>query len=364
MQPETPTDDLPDLPGVSYVMPVLNEVSHVRAAVDSLLAQDYTGPFDVVLALAPSIDGTERLVAELSAADERIRVVANAVGSTPAGLNAAIRASRHPVVVRVDAHSVLPPDYARIAVEALQRSGAANVGGVMAAEGLTPFQRAVARAYGSRIGLGGTPHHVGGEEGPADTVYLGVFRRSALERAGLFDERFKRGQDWELNRRLREAGGLVWFTPRLTVTYRPRPSMRALLRQFLSTGMWRGELTRLFPASRSLRYFAPPVLVALLALGLLAGVAGVLQALLGAAPWLLIALVVPVGYLALVAAATIAVARVDGPRAMLWFLLVIPAIHVAWGTGFVLGFAGLTSNIAAHRHHPAADSAADSARDA
>lgn len=258
MQPEIPTDDLPDLPGVSYVMPVLNEVTHVRAAVDSLLAQDYAGPFDVVLALAPSIDGTERLVAELSAADERIRVVANPVGSTPAGLNAAIRASQHPVVVRVDAHSVLPHDYARIAVEALQRSGAANVGGVMAAEGLTPFQRAVARAYGSRIGLGGTPHHVGGEEGPADTVYLGVFRRSALERAGLFDERFKRGQDWELNRRLREAGGLVWFTPRLTVTYRPRPSMRALLRQFLSTGMWRGELTRLFPASRSLRYFAPP----------------------------------------------------------------------------------------------------------
>ena len=364
MQPEIPTDDLPDLPGVSYVMPVLNEVTHVRAAVDSLLAQDYTGPFDVVLALAPSIDGTERLVAELSAADERIRVVANPVGSTPAGLNAAIRASRHPVVVRVDAHSVLPPEYARIAVEALQRSGAANVGGVMAAEGLTPFQRAVARAYGSRIGLGGTPHHVGGEEGPADTVYLGVFRRSALERAGLFDERFKRGQDWELNRRLREAGGLVWFTPRLTVTYRPRPSMRALLRQFLSTGMWRGELTRLFPASRSLRYFAPPVLVALLALGLLAGVAGALQALLGAAPWLLLGLVVPVGYLLLVAAATLAVARVDGPRAMLWFLVVIPSIHVAWGTGFVLGFAGLTSNIAAHRHHPAADSAADTARDA
>ncbi|SMH46842.1 Glycosyltransferase, catalytic subunit of cellulose synthase and poly-beta-1,6-N-acetylglucosamine synthase [Rathayibacter oskolensis] len=357
MQPETPTDDLSGLPGVSYVMPVLNEVTHVRAAVASLLAQDYSGPFDIVLALAPSIDGTEELVAQLSAADPRIHVVPNPVGSTPAGLNAAIRASRHPVVVRVDAHSVLPAEYARIAVEALQRSGADNVGGVMAAQGLTAFQRAVARAYGSRIGLGGTPHHIGGEEGPAETVYLGVFRRAALDRAGLFDERFKRGQDWELNRRIREQGGLVWFTPRLTVTYRPRPSLRALLRQFLSTGMWRGELTRLFPASRSLRYFAPPVLVALLALGLLAGAAGAVQALVGVAPWLLLGLAVPAGYLLLVAVATLVVAREDGPRAMLWFCVVIPAIHVAWGTGFVLGFAGLTSNIAAHRHQPKADTA-------
>ncbi|KQQ04034.1 MULTISPECIES: glycosyltransferase family 2 protein [unclassified Rathayibacter] len=357
MQPETPTDDLSDLPGVSYVMPVLNEVTHVRAAVDSLLAQDYSGPFDIVLAVAPSIDGTEELVAQLSGADPRIHVVPNAVGSTPAGLNAAIRASHHPVVVRVDAHSVLPSDYAREAVAALQRSGADNVGGVMAAEGLTPFQRAVARAYGSRIGLGGTPHHVGGQEGPAETVYLGVFRRTALERAGLFDERFKRGQDWELNRRIRELGGVVWFTPRLTVTYRPRPSMRALLRQFLSTGMWRGELTRLFPASRSVRYFAPPVLVALLALGLLVGIGGVVQVLAGAAPWLLLGLVVPVGYLLLVALATIVVARADGIRAMLWFAVVIPSIHVAWGTGFVLGFAGLTSNISAHRHQPRADPA-------
>ncbi|WP_181028175.1 glycosyltransferase family 2 protein [Rathayibacter rathayi] len=358
MQPEIPTDDLSDLPGVSYVMPVLNDVTHVRAAVDSLLHQDYTGPFDIVL--APSIDGTEELVAELSTADPRISVVPNEAGSTPAGLNAAIRASRHPVVVRVDAHSVLPPDYSRTAVDVLRRSGAANVGGVMAAEGLTAFQCAVARAYGSRIGLGGTPHQVGGEEGPADTVYLGVFRRSALERVGLFDERFKRGQDWELNRRLREHGDVVWFTPRLSVTYRPRPSMLALLRQFLSTGMWRGELTRMFPASRSLRYVAPPLLVMLLVMllgvGLLAGLAGVVQTLGGAAPWLLLGFAVPAGYLLLVAAATLAVARRDGARAMPWFAVVIPAVHLAWGTGFVLGFAGLTSTISAHRHQPRSDS--------
>ncbi len=250
------TDGQP-LPGVSYVMPVLNEVTEVRAAVQSLLEQDYSGPFEVILALGPSIDGTNELVAEMSAADPRIRAIENPAGSTPAGLNVAIRASVHPVVVRVDAHSVLPTDYTRIAVRVLQESGADNVGGIMRAEGRTPFERAVALAYGSRVGLGGTPHHVGGRAGPAETAYLGVFRRDRLFEVGLFDEGIKRGQDWELNRRLRQTGGTVWFTPELVVTYRPRPSLKRLVRQFVATGLWRGELARRFPANNGLRYFVP-----------------------------------------------------------------------------------------------------------
>lgn len=337
-----------ETPGVSYVMPVLNEVTHVRAAVDSLLAQDYKGPFEITLALGPSIDGTTELVAELSAADPRIRVVENEIGSTPSGLNIAIRASRYPVVVRVDAHSVLPPDYARIAVETMLATGADNVGGIMDAQGITAFERAVARAYGSRVGLGGTKLHVGGEEGPAETVYLGVFRRESLLEAGLFDEDIKRGQDWELNRRLRARGGTVWFTPRLKVTYRPRPTMGRLARQFFSTGIWRGELARRFPAANGIRYFVPPVMVLGVSVGFLVGIAGVIQAIAGAAPWLLLGFAVPAFYLLVVVAATIAVARPDGLRACLWFLVVLPCIHFCWGIGFVLGVLALTRNITAH----------------
>ncbi len=333
-------------------MPVLNEVAHVRNAVVSLLQQDYTGPFEVTLALGPSIDGTTELVEEMAAVDSRIRVVANAVGSTPAGLNIAIRASRYPVVIRVDAHSVLPPDYARIAVQTLERTGADNVGGVMDAQGVSPFEKAVARAYGTRIGLGGTPLHVGGPEGEAETVYLGCFRRDSLLRVGLFDENIKRGQDWELNRRLRETGGSVWFTPLLRVLYRPRPSLARLARQMLSTGLWRGELARRFPQSNGIRYFVPPVMVLLVALGSLTGLTGLALGAAGAASgvasWLALGWVAPAGYLAIVAAATLAVARPDGVRGALWFLIVLPCIHFCWGIGFVLGYLTLAGNVSAH----------------
>lgn len=338
-----------ELPAVSYVMPVLNEAEHIEAAVASLVGQDYAGAFEVMLALGPSTDATDALVASLSRADPRIRSVFNEVGSTPEGLNLAIRSSGNPVVVRVDAHSVLPTNYTRIAVDTLLRTGADNVGGVMAAEGVTPFERAVALAYGSRVGLGGTPHHVGGEEGPADTVYLGVFQRKSLEAAGLFDENIRRGQDWELNRRLREAGGLVWFNPALRVTYRPRSSFGKLARQFLSTGLWRGELARRHPSSNGLRYFAPPAMVFGVLVGLLFGIVGLVQLALGAeAQWPLIGFALPVGYGMFVVVATAVVALAAGPRTAAWFLLVLPCIHFCWGIGFFFGVAKLTRNIQAY----------------
>jgi len=342
------TDGQP-LPGVSYVMPVLNEVTEVRAAVGSLLEQEYDGPFEVILALGPSIDGTNELVAEMSAADPRVRAIENPVGSTPAGLNVAIRASVHPVVIRVDAHSVLPADYTRIAVRVLLESGADNVGGIMRAEGRTPFERAVALAYGSRVGLGGTPHHVGGKAGPAETAYLGVFRRERLFEVGLFDEGIKRGQDWELNRRLRQTGGTVWFTPELVVTYRPRPSLRRLVRQFVATGLWRGELARRFPANNGLRYFVPPAMVAAMGLGIVAGLVGVVGAVLGSpVAWALLGFVVPAVYIVFVVLGAVLVARRSGLPTMLWLIVVLPCIHVGWGIGFIIGFLTRTSELTTH----------------
>ena len=334
------TDPIDPKPGVSYVMPVLNEADHIEAAVRSLVDQDYDGPFEVVLALGPSVDGTNEIIEAMSLVDPRIRSIPNPVGSTPAGLNVAIRASSHPIVIRVDAHSVLPRDYARVAVETLLRTGADNVGGIMKAEGVTAFEKAVAHAYGAREGLGGTPHHVGGKEGPAETAYLGVFQRHRLVEVGLFDEEIKRGQDWELNRRLRATGGTIWFTPLLQVVYRPRSSLRRLIRQFVATGIWRGELARRFGAENSIRYFVPPLAV----VGVLAGlVLGTVGAVLGN-PVLTAAFAVPAAY-ALLVVVTSAVAARHGIRTGLWYLVVLPCIHFGWGTGFVLGFFGITRNL-------------------
>ena len=126
--------------------------------------------------------------------------------------------SQHEIIVRIDGHSEIERNYISQAVQILQETKAVNVGGLMAAEGTTPFEIAVASAMRSPIGVGSSRFHTGGEAGSVDTVYLGVFRKSAVMEIGGYDSRFTRAQDWEMNYRLRKAGGLIWFDPRLKVT--------------------------------------------------------------------------------------------------------------------------------------------------
>jgi hypothetical protein len=310
-------------PAVSVVVPVLNEERHLRESVQRILGQDYPGPIEIVLALGPSKDRTDDVAAELAAHDPRVRTVRNPTGRTPAGLNAAIGASQHPVVVRVDGHGLLNPGYVRTAVRLLEQTGAANVGGVMAAEGVTDFQRAVAAAMTSVFGVGGARFHTGGEAGPADTVYLGVFRREVLERLGGYDESFLRAQDWELNHRIRSSGGVVWFSPELQVTYRPRSSLLALGRQYFHYGRWRRVVMRQHPGTANARYLAPPVTVVACVAGLVA------------APFSAWALVVPAGYGVGIVAASAHIGRGLPLRSLLVLPAVLGTMHWSWGLGFL-----------------------------
>lgn len=328
-------------------MPVLNEERYLEAAVASVLAQEVDGPAELILALGPSTDGTDALARRLAADDGRVRLISNPDADIPIGLNRAIAASAYPTIVRVDAHSALDAGYTRRAMATLARVRAANVGGVMRADGRTPFQRAVARAYNSPIGLGGGAYHSGGADGPAESAYLGVMRRAVLDEVGGFDESIRRGEDWELNLRIRRAGYRVWFDPDLAVTYWPRERWTRLVRQFRSTGTWRGELVRRYGRRNSLRFFAPPALVVLVALVLAVAAMQLTGVLHGA--WALVASLV---YLPLAAYLVVVVAyacsRRAGPggRERLWALVVIPSMHLAWGAGFLVGAArGARENV-------------------
>jgi succinoglycan biosynthesis protein ExoA len=240
--------------------------------------------------------------------------------------------------VRVDAHSELQPDYARRALATLDRVGAANVGGVMRADGRTPFQRAVARAYNSPIGLGGGAYHGGTQAGEAESAYLGVMRRAVLDEVGLFDETIRRGEDWELNLRIRRAGYRVWFDPALSVTYWPRESWSRLVRQFSATGRWRGELVRRFGRGNSLRFFAPPALVVTILAAVVVAVLQITRVLTGW--WAIAASVV---YLPVIVYAALIVVVALGPgggrgwRDKLWTTAVLPTMHLSWGWGFLVG---------------------------
>jgi len=307
---------------VSVILPLLNEEKYLAATLAGITSQDFKGNFEIILALGPSKDRTSELAAKFATEDSRIKLIQNPSGKTAAALNAAIGVAIHPIIVRVDGHAVLPKDYIRVAVKTLLETGAVNVGGIMAAQGETFFEKSVALAMRSPIGVGGSRFHTGGLAGPTDTVYLGVFLKSAINAIGGFDPAFIRAQDWELNFRLRKNGGVVYFEPKLQVIYRPRSTVRSLAKQYFEYGRWRREVMRTHPGTINLRYLAPPFTLTITALGVLFGIF--------ISPLFLIA---PIGYLV----GVVISGFILGDTFVTKFLLpvVLATMHMSWGLGFL-----------------------------
>jgi glycosyltransferase involved in cell wall biosynthesis len=319
----TPTHELigSPHPSISVILPILNEEAHLKGAINSILSQDYQGKTEVILAVGPSHDRTLEIAQQISQQDSRVVIVENPTGRTAAGLNLALKKSQNPVIVRVDGHAQIPSNYLSLVVEILNKTGAVNVGGVMAAVGTTAFENAVAGAMRSPLGVGASRFHTGGEAGVVDTVYLGAFRREALLAIGGFDERFTRAQDWELNFRLRENGGVVYFDPRLHVTYRPRSTVKALAKQYFEYGRWRRVVSRKHSGTINYRYLAPPFALIGFTISLLAGFI---------APILFTPAAI---YSLFVLVASIKIA--SNIREYFLLLAVIPTMHFAWGAGFI-----------------------------
>ena len=309
-------------PEISVILPVLNESKYLEEAVNAILDQDFAGSLEIIVAVGPSHDGTEKIAHDLAVKDSRVVVVANPTGRTAAGLNLAVAATRYSIIVRVDGHSKIPRNYLSLAFEILKETGAVNVGGIMAAEGQSIFENSVARAMRSPLGVGASRFHTGGDSGSVDTVYLGAFRKQALLAVGGFDERFTRAQDWELNFRLREAGGVIYFDPRLVVTYRPRGTVKALAKQYFEYGRWRRVVSRRHEGTINYRYLAPPFTVI-----------GVVSSMIFGA------IFTPILYIpALTYALFILIASARIGKSLAEFVslpLILLTMHMTWGLGFI-----------------------------
>ena len=311
-------------PKVSVVIPARNAESTVGETVDGVLAQEYPGELEIVVGDGSDTDDTARF---LLSHHPSVVVVPNFDRTTPAGLNRAIEASSGEIIARCDAHAIFCPGYLERAVETIRRTGAAVVGGLQVPTGKSLFQRAVGIAMTSILGAGNSSHKIGGQEGPTDTVYLGVFRREPMVAAGCFDETLIRNQDYELNWRLRRSGETVWLDPKLLVDYQPRRSLKALWKQYFEYGWWKAIMLQRNPNSLRLRQLAAPALVG----GLVCSIAFAIisQALLAAA--------IPLIYLGglILGSMYLSIRRSEMAAGML-LPVVLLSMHVGWGAGFLL----------------------------
>jgi succinoglycan biosynthesis protein ExoA len=251
-------------PRVTVVVPARNEARHIEACVRSILRQRVPGGLELLVVDGRSEDDTAEHARRAGAL-----VLDNPARCTPAALNRGLAAAQGEVIVRFDAHGEMPDGYVAACLEALAAEGAANVGGWVAVEPHGPWGRALAVALASQLGVGNSRlwrcPPPGSQRRDVDSISFGCFRTADLRGAGGWSESFHSNQDFELNHRLRRAGGRVVFDPAVWSIYRPRESLRAIARQYWRYGRWKAVLLARDPRSLRTRQLAPPALLATVA---------------------------------------------------------------------------------------------------
>lgn len=340
----------------TVVMPVRNEGAFLRRSLAAVLSQDHPPELlEVIVADGMSDDETRPIVREMMARHPQLRMVDNPARIVPAGMNRAIREARGEVIVRVDGHTMVAPDYVSQCLAALQRSSADCVGGPMRSRGEGRFGEAVAAATSSRFGVGGARFHYAQGEEWVDTVYLGAWRRRTFDRIGLFDEEMVRDQDDELNYRLLDRGGRILLSPKIRSSYTVRGTPASLWGQYFQYGFWKVRVAQKHPRQIRPRQLAPP----LFALSLVVSAAVAWASSDAVRLWGS----VPLAYGVATLAASLAVARGAGWRILPWLPLAYATMHLSYGFGFLAGLVRFATRwrggsdrrpVAAERQDPSA----------
>ncbi len=318
-----------ELPFVSVIMPVRNEGACMKDALEAVLRQDYPADrMEVIAADGMSTDATRKVIGEFQKKYTNLKLIDNPGKIVSTGLNAAILKSAGSIIIRMDGHTVMAPDYVRACVSALKRSNADNVGGRMRAEGRGFVGKAIALATSTPFGVGGARFHYSEKEEWVDTVYLGAWKREIFEKIGLFDEEMIRNQDDEWNYRLRKAGGRILINPGIRSVYSVRESFTALWKQYFNYGFWKVRVFQKHPAQMRLRQFVPSLFVSILI-----GSALISLILKNPAYFLTPATI----YLLADLCASLWISGKSGTR----YLAVLPAVflilHASYGAGFLWG---------------------------
>ena len=333
-------------PLVSVIMPVRNEAAYIERSLGAVLAQEYPADcLEILVVDGLSSDGTRQAVLAQAAADPRVRLLDNPAGIVPPGLNIGIAQARGEIVVRVDGHCEIAPDYVRRCVQHLlaghEGAPVEAVGGPIETIGETDEAAAIALAMSSWFGVGGSAFRTI-KDRPllVETVAFPAYRRATLQRLGPFDEEMVRNQDDEYNYRLLKGGGRILLSPDIRSRYYSRGSLRSLWRQYYQYGYWKVRVMQKHPRQMRVRQFAPPALVA----GLFGSAA--LGLVFRPFRWLLGAVVAL--YLAANVVASLSLGREHAPR----LLVIHPILHLSYGLGFLVGLAHFAGRFAAPDERP------------
>ncbi len=318
-------------PFVSIVMPVRNEIGYIQRSLQAVLAQDYPRErMEILIVDGMSEDGTREYIHDQQRHTPNLYLLDNPAYIVPAGLNIAIAEAKGEIVIRVDGHCVIAPDYVRRCVEYLERESVVGVGGPMETVGETPTASTIALAMSSPFGVGNSAFRVRvNAHRYVDTIPFPAYRMSTLRAAGPFDETLIRNQDDEYNYRLRAMGGKLLLAPDVRSKYYSRSSLGALWKQYFQYGYFKVRVLQKHPAQFSLRQFVPPAFVGTLLVALVSSVFVVPMR------YLLLGLILT--YSTVNLGVSLHIMKHHGRKHILRLPLAFATLHIAYGLGFWTG---------------------------
>ena len=321
----------PDRPLVTVIMPIRDEAGFIKESLGAVLAQDYgQNLIEVIVSDGMSTDGTREVVGSFQAAHPNLKMIDNPGLIAPTGLNAALRESNGEIIIRVDGHCVIAPDYVSRCVDHLLHDGVDGVGGPIETVGETFCSAAIALAMSSSFGVGGAAFRTVKDRAMfVDTVAFPAYTRLAIENAGMYDEELVRNQDDEYNYRLRGLGRKILLTPDINSRYYSRSSIATLWRQYFQYGFWKVRVMQKHIGQMRLRQFAPPLFVTFLLASSLLGT------VFPPSRWAFASVLSLYAIANLVASAL--VAREGGVRSLPLMPLIFAVLHFSYGLGFLAG---------------------------
>jgi glycosyltransferase involved in cell wall biosynthesis len=335
-----PNSPISTLPFVSVIMPIRNESGYIERSLEAVFAQDYpTDSFEVIVADGMSDDGTREIIQAWQARKPNLKMIDNRGKIAPTALNLAIAQARGDIIIRVDGHCEIAPDYISKCVEHLQKDRVDGVGGWLETVGETALAKVIAAAMSSRFGVGGAAFRTAkGQTMLVDTLAFPAYTRAVIEKAGLFDEELVRNQDCEYNFRLRKLGAKLLLADDVHARYFSRSDIRSLIRQYFQYGYWKVRVLQKHPRQMSRRQFAPPLLVFTVVVAAILTIARLLGPLapLVRFAWAMTAIICGCYVIANLIASARLMVKIGWPHSFL-LPLVFASLHLSYGLGFLLG---------------------------
>jgi glycosyltransferase involved in cell wall biosynthesis len=329
------------LPKVSVIVPCYNEQSTIRLLLDALHQQTYPrANMEVIVSDGMSQDRTREAIAAFQKdfPDLEVRLVDNPLRNIPSGVNRGIEASHGDLIVRFDGHAKPYPDYVENCVKAHGEGRGANVGGVweIRPSADTWIAKSIAVAAAHPLGVGDALYRHTKQAAEVDTVPFGSFRRALIEKIGFFDESLLTNEDYEFNARVRKSGGKIWLDPSIRSVYFARATLLELIRQYWRYGFWKWRMLRRYPDTLRWRQALPPLfVVSLIVLAVLSIFVPLTRILLADEILLYLSIMILAGFYSAF--------RQRKAYLIPGLPLTIPAMHIAWGSGFLWSM--LTSSV-------------------